>query len=94
MRRSVTQFASINFPYCDYEERLHWISFIMTNTAHVKDWYDINAEGEHSRALHCRLEFAISLRIILQCLDQMLSDNSGPKHILDLGGATGRYGKF
>ncbi|RDW87863.1 hypothetical protein BP5796_03557 [Coleophoma crateriformis] len=63
----------------------------MTDTSIVADWYDKNTDLEHTRLISCGLEFAVSLRIILQCIDQMRRAGAEPKEVLDLGGGTGRY---
>lgn len=74
----------------------------MTDTAQNAKWYNENSALEHGRLLECRLEFAISLRVILDALDCGDEDGQqaeekkavkGGKKVLDLGGGTGRYGE-
>lgn len=53
-------------------------------------WYDQNAETEHRRLMDNPLEFAISMRAIMETIEKY--PNPQNLEILDLGGGTGRYG--
>lgn len=64
----------------------------MTETGLVGDWYNQHAALEHDRLHKYRLEFAVSLRVILQTLGSLKSNDNERIKILDLGGGTGRYG--
>ncbi|KAF7590977.1 hypothetical protein BBP40_002171 [Aspergillus hancockii] len=62
-----------------------------TDTKIVAEWYNQNAALEHDRLNSCRLEFSVSMRVILRCLEQLERHVQRPLAILDLGGGTGRY---
>jgi hypothetical protein len=59
----------------------------MSNTTIVADFYNKNAEIENNRLVDGRLEFAITLKTILDALPKGTS-----LRIADIGGGTGRYG--
>jgi hypothetical protein len=66
----------------------------MTDTSAVASWYDQNADGEHKRLQNLHLEFAISLHVILQCVQTLQDQRPQTKlQVLELGGGTGRYGE-
>jgi hypothetical protein len=68
---------------------------MMTDTGAVARWYNDNAEGEHSRLQLFGLEYAISLKGILSCIETLQRDENDRKlEILDVGGGTGRYGRL
>lgn len=69
-----------------------------TDTVTVQNFYatPATAELEHQRLLSSRggrLEFALSLRAILGCVDVLTTGAPTSKalEVLDLGGGTGRY---
>jgi hypothetical protein len=82
-----------NFSYINYTALKPGVSFNMTDTQIVADWYNQNVTVEHDRLKGRCLEFSISLRVIHQCVEQLAWRVERPLTILDLGGGTGRYGK-
>jgi hypothetical protein len=67
----------------------------MTDTAKIARFYNENAHAEHERLQVFRLEYQVSLHIILESINRLGERFPGQKslNILDLGGGTGRYGE-
>ena len=64
----------------------------MTDTTATATWYNDNAQGEHDRLTTFALEYAVSLHVILDCIESLKREmNIDKLKILDLGGGTGRY---
>ena len=60
---------------------------MMSDTTIVTDFYDKNAEIENNRLVQGKLEFAITLKTILDAIPKGTA-----LRIADIGGGTGKYG--
>jgi hypothetical protein len=60
----------------------------MSDTTIVADFYNTNAEIENNRLVDGKLEFAVTLRTILDSLPK-----GNFLRIADISGGTGRYGR-
>ena len=56
-----------------------------TDTAKIERWYDAKAEWEWNRTHQCRVEFAVTLRVVREHFP------APPAAVLDVGGGPGRY---
>lgn len=68
----------------------------MTDTAKIARFYNENVHAEHERLQVFKLEYRVSLHIILESIKHLGERFPGQKslNILDLGGGTGRYGEY
>lgn len=62
----------------------------MSDTSLVARWYNQNASLEHSRLIDNRLEYSVTMRVILDTIAVFPAGQ--PLRIADIGGGTGRYG--
>jgi S-adenosylmethionine-dependent methyltransferase len=65
-----------------------------TNTVLNGEFYNNNAQIEHTRLVQNPIEYEVTLHAIQRTLDMISETGTKSCKILDLGGGTGRYGRF